>query len=49
VPSNLVLIDVSVLDQNGRAVRGLPAVAFHLFERGAEQHILSVSETEVTV
>jgi hypothetical protein len=49
VPSNLVLIDVSVLDQNGRAVRGLPAVAFHLFERGAEQHILSVSETEVPV
>jgi VWFA-related protein len=43
------LIDVSVLDQNGRAVRGLPAVAFHLFERGAEQHILSVSETEVPV
>lgn len=40
VSSNLVLIDVSVLDQNGRPVRGLPAAAFHLFERGAEQHIL---------
>ena len=30
-------------------MRGLPAVAFHLFERGAEQHILSVSETDVPV
>jgi Ca-activated chloride channel homolog len=30
-------------------VRGLPAVAFHLFERGAEQHILSVGEAEVPV
>jgi hypothetical protein len=47
VSSNLVLIDVSVLDQEGRPVRGLPALAFHLFDRGAEQHILSVSETEV--
>jgi hypothetical protein len=49
VSSNLVLIDVSVLDQAGRPGRGLPAVAFHLFERGAEQRILSVSETEVPV
>jgi Ca-activated chloride channel family protein len=49
VSSNLVLIDVSVLDQDGRPVRGLPALAFHLFERGAEQHILSVSETDVPV
>ena len=49
VSSNLVLIDVSVLDQDGRPVRGLPAVAFHLFDRGAEQHILSVSETDVPV
>lgn len=49
VSSNLVLIDVSVLDQAGRPVRGLPTVAFHLFERGAEQRILSVSETEVPV
>src|SRR5580692_10407766 len=49
VSANLVLIDVSVLDQAGRPVRGLPAVAFHLFERGAEQHILSVGETEVPV
>jgi hypothetical protein len=49
VSSNLVLIDVSVLNQDGRPVRGLPAFAFHLFERGAEQHILSVSETEVPV
>ena len=30
-------------------MRGLPAVAFHLFERGAEQHILSVGEAEVPV
>ena len=49
VSSNLVLIDVSVLDQNGRPVRGLPAVAFHLFERGAKQRILSICETEVPV
>jgi Ca-activated chloride channel homolog len=49
VPSNLVLIDVSVLDQEGRPVRGLPAAAFHLFERGAEQQILSVNETEVPI
>ena len=49
VSSNLVLIDVSVLDQEGRPVRGLPAAAFHLFERGAEQQILSVSETEVPI
>jgi len=49
VSSNLVLIDVSVLDQEGRPVRGLPAAAFHLFEGGAEQQILSVSETEVPV
>jgi Ca-activated chloride channel family protein len=49
VSSNLVLIDVSVLDQEGRTVRGLPAAAFHLFEGGVEQQILSVSETEVPV
>jgi Ca-activated chloride channel family protein len=49
VSSNLVLIDVSVLDQEGRPVRGLPAAAFHLFERGAEQQILSVNETEVPI
>ena len=35
--SNLVQIDVSVLGQDGRPVRGLPAVAFHLFQRGATE------------
>jgi len=30
-------------------LRGLPATSFRLFERGAEQTILSVSETDVPV
>jgi hypothetical protein len=45
--SNLALIDVSVLDRNGKPLRGLPPSSFHLFEHGAEQKIVSVSETEV--
>jgi hypothetical protein len=49
VSANLVLIDVSVLDQEGCPVRGLPAAAFYLFEGGFERQVLSVSEIEVPV
>jgi VWFA-related protein len=47
--SDLVLINVSVLDQNGRPLRGLRADSFRLFERRTEQTILSVNETEIPV
>jgi Ca-activated chloride channel family protein len=49
VSSDLVLIDVSAIDRNGRPLRGLPASSFHLFEHGAEQKILSVSEVDVPI
>src|ERR1035441_2604274 len=44
VSSDLALIDVSVIDRNGRPLRGLPANSFHVFERGAEQRIGSGRE-----
>jgi Ca-activated chloride channel family protein len=44
-----VLINVSVLDRNGRPLRGLRADSFHLFDRHTEQTILSVNETETPV
>jgi Ca-activated chloride channel family protein len=47
--SDLVLINVSVLDRNGRPLRGLRTDSFHLFERRNEQTILSLSETETPV
>ncbi|MGA3027445.1 MAG: VWA domain-containing protein [Bryobacteraceae bacterium] len=47
--SDLVLIDVSVLDRNGRPLRGLRANSFHLFEHRTEQRILSFAETEEPV
>ena len=47
--SDRVLINVSVLDRNGRPLRGLRASSFRLFEHGAEQTILSVNETETPV
>ena len=47
--SNLVLIDVSVLDRDGRPLRGLRADSFHLFEHRTEQRILSFAETETPV
>jgi Ca-activated chloride channel family protein len=47
--SNLALIDVSVLDRNGKPLRGLPPSSFHLFEHGAEQKIVSVSEADVPI
>jgi len=49
VSSDLALIDVSVIDQNGKPIRGLPASSFHLFEHGVEQKIVSVSETDVPI
>jgi Ca-activated chloride channel family protein len=47
--SDLALIDVSVIDGNGKPLRGLPASSFHLFEHGAEQKIVSVSETDLPI
>jgi Ca-activated chloride channel family protein len=47
--SDLVLINVSVLDRNGRPLRGLGADSFHLFEHRTEQRILSFAETETPV
>jgi len=49
VSSDLALIDVSVIDRNGKPIRGLPASSFHLFEHGVEQKIVSVSETDVPI
>ena len=49
ISSDLALIDVSVIDRNGRPLRGLPASSFHVFERGAEQRIVSVSEADVPI
>jgi len=49
VSSDLALIDVSVIDRNGRPLRGLAASSFHVFERGAEQRIVSVSEADVPI
>jgi hypothetical protein len=49
VSSDFALIDVSVIDRNGRPLRGLPASSFHLFQHGVEQKIMSVSEADLPI
>src|SRR5580704_6834669 len=49
VSSDLALIDVSVIDRNGRPLRGLPSSSFHVFEHGVEQKIVSVTEADVPI
>jgi Ca-activated chloride channel family protein len=49
VSSDLALIDASVIDRNGKPLRGLPPSSFHLFESGVEQKIVTVSEADLPI
>jgi Ca-activated chloride channel homolog len=45
--ANLVTVPVNVFDNQNRVVNHLDAVAFHVFEDGVEQRILSFGEEDV--
>src|SRR6476659_2406615 len=44
--SNLVMVPVSVTDQNGQAVQGLQVADFRLEEEGKQQEISGISDPE---
>jgi VWFA-related protein len=46
---DLVVVTATVLDADGRLVRGLPQSDFHVFDEGVEQRILQFSSERVPV
>ena len=49
VDTEMVLVDVTVTEDDGSPVTGLDKSAFHLFENGEEQEIVSLSSEDVPV
>src|SRR5436190_1119656 len=47
--TNLVLLNVSVFDQQGNVVKGIPKTAFSVFENGAKQEITVFRQEDVPI